>query len=90
MDGHHETIYPPAAPRRRDFKSLKLGPFADQYLDRDIKSLEQTVSISHNPFEGKWRAEAESSGGPSAYQPNALPPGQTGSLIDTATGSSVT
>ena len=29
--------------------------------------------------EGKRRAEADSSRGPSAYQPNALPLGQTGS-----------
>ena len=30
-------------------------------------------------FEGKRRAEANSNRGPSAYQPNALPLGQTGS-----------
>ena len=31
------------------------------------------------PLWAKGRAEAESSRGPSAYQPNALPLGQTGS-----------
>ena len=38
----------------------------------------KTVSTNHNPFEER-RAEAESSRGPSAYQPNVLPLGQTGS-----------
>ena len=33
------------------------------------------------PFQREGRAEAESSRGPSAYQPNALPLGQTGSLM---------
>ena len=35
------------------------------------------MSTNHNLFEER-RAEAESSRGPSAYQPNALPLGQTG------------
>ena len=40
----------------------------------------RTVSTNHNLFED-WerRAEAVSNRGPSAYQPNALPLGQTGS-----------
>ena len=33
------------------------------------------------PFWRERRTEAESSRGPSAYQPNALPPGQTGSNL---------
>ena len=37
------------------------------------------VSTDHN-FWRERRAEADSNRGPSAYQPNALPPGQTGSL----------
>ena len=37
----------------------------------------KTVSTNHNLFER--RAEAVSNQGPSAYQPNALPLGQTGS-----------
>ena len=37
------------------------------------------VSTNHNLFERERWAEAESSRGPSAYQPNALPLGQTGS-----------
>ena len=36
-----------------------------------------TVSTDRN-FYRKWRAEADSNRGPSAYQPNALPLGQTG------------
>ena len=38
----------------------------------------KTVSTNHNLFEER-RAEAVSNRGPSAYQPNALPLGQTGS-----------
>ena len=40
----------------------------------------KTVSTNHNLFEEpERRAEAVSNRGPSAYQPNALPLGQTGS-----------
>ena len=38
----------------------------------------KTVSTDHN-FWSETRAEADSNRGPSAYQPNALPLGQTGS-----------
>ena len=38
----------------------------------------KTVSTDHN-FWRERRAEADSNRGPSAYQPNALPLGQTGS-----------
>ena len=38
----------------------------------------KTVSTDHN-FSREMRAEADSNRGPSAYQPNALPLGQTGS-----------
>ena len=38
----------------------------------------KTVSTDHN-FWRERRAEADSNRSPSAYQPNALPPGQTGS-----------
>ena len=38
----------------------------------------KTVSTDHN-FWSERRAEADSNRGPSAYQPNALPLGQTGS-----------
>ena len=38
------------------------------------------VSTNHNLFEEKGEAETVSNRGPSAYQPNALPLGQTGSL----------
>ena len=40
----------------------------------------KTVSTNHNLFEEERRAEAVSNRGPSTYQPNALPLGQTGSL----------
>ena len=39
----------------------------------------KTVSTNHNLFEEKGEAEAVSNRGPSAYQPNALPLGKTGS-----------
>ena len=39
----------------------------------------KTLSTDHN-FLRERRAEADSSRGPSAYQPNTLPLGQTGSL----------
>ena len=41
----------------------------------------KTVSIDYN-FWRERRAEANSNRGPSAYQPNALPLGQTGSLTE--------
>ena len=40
----------------------------------------ETVSTDHN-FRRERRAEADSNRGPSAYQPNALPLGQTGSQV---------
>ena len=45
-----------------------------------VRDSHKTVSTNHN----SWRegtAEAESNRGPSAYQPNALPLGQTGSQL---------
>ena len=39
----------------------------------------RTVSTNHNLFWRERKAEAVSNRGPSAYQPNALPLGQTGS-----------
>ena len=39
----------------------------------------KTVSTNYNLFEEKRRAEVVSNRGPAAYQPNALPLGQTGS-----------
>ena len=40
----------------------------------------KTVSTNHNLFEEKGEPKSVSNRGPSAYQPNALPLGQTGSL----------
>ena len=42
----------------------------------------KTVPTDHN-FWRERRAKADLNQGPSAYQPNALPLGQTGSLINT-------
>ena len=41
----------------------------------------KTVSANHNLFEEKGEPQAVSNRGPSAYQPNALPLGQTGSSL---------
>ena len=41
----------------------------------------KTVSTNHNFFWRERRAAAVSNRGPSAYQPNALPQGQTGSQV---------
>ena len=41
----------------------------------------KTVSTNQNLFEEKGDAEAVSNRCPSAYQPNALPLGQTGSQV---------
>ena len=46
----------------------------------------KTVSTDHN-FWSERRAEADSNWGPSAYQPNALPPGPTGSQCHTESAS---
>ena len=47
----------------------------------------KTVSANHNLSElRERRAEAVSNRGPSAYQPNALPLGQTGSHFDNGHG----
>ena len=40
-----------------------------------------TVSTNHNLFEEKGEPKRVSNRGPSAYHPNALPLGQTGSLM---------
>ena len=40
----------------------------------------KTVSTNHNLFEEKGEPKRYRTEGPSAYQPNALPLGQTGSL----------
>ena len=39
----------------------------------------RTASTNHNLFEEKGGPKVESNRGPSAYQPDALPLGQTGS-----------
>ena len=44
----------------------------------------KTVSANHNLFEEKGEPKAVSNRGPSAYQPNALPLGHTGSPVDRA------
>ena len=48
----------------------------------DVQS-HKTVSTNHNLFEEKhqWRAKVVPNQGPSVYQPNALPLGQTGSCL---------
>ena len=60
---------------------IKMGS-DENHFNVSVGSDEQshkTVSTKHKRFEGERRAEAVSNRGPSAYQPNALPLGQTGS-----------
>ena len=54
------------------------GHFNVSLIVRD--KVTKTVSTNHNLSGEKGEAETEWSRGPSAYQPNALPLSQTGSL----------
>ena len=59
---------------------IKMGSDAGSHFNASliVRDKVTRLSTSHNLSEDR-RAEAESSGDPSAYQPNALPLGQTGS-----------
>ena len=53
--------------------------------DKVTKQCPQTTTV----LKRRVRAEAESSRGPSAYQPNALPLGQTGSPAEVLAGTKI-
>ena len=44
-----------------------------------VKDKVTKQSLQTTTFEDEKRVDADSNGSPTAYQPNALPPGQTGS-----------
>ena len=67
---HHQNVF-----------CIKMGS-EESHFDVSVGSDGQshkTVSTNHNLFSRERRAEAVPNRGPSAYQPNALPLGQTGS-----------
>ena len=77
--GKREIIYLSLHCHHQNDFCVKMGS-DDSHFNDSIGSdgqSQKTVSTNHNLVEG---AEAVSNRGPSAYQPNALPLGQTGSL----------
>ena len=82
--GKREIIYLSLQCHHQNDSCIKMGR-GESHFNVSEGSDEQshkTVSTNRNLFEEKGRAEAASNRGPSAYQPNALPLGQTGSLND--------
>ena len=66
---------------QKDF-CIKMGSDESHFnvsVGSDGQSL-KTVSANHNLSEAKGEPKRVSNRGPSAYQPNTLPLGQTGSL----------
>ena len=80
--GEREGIYLSLHCHHQNDSCIKMGSDESHFnvsVGSDGQS-HRTVSTNHNLFEEERRAEAVSNRGPSAYQPNALPLGQTGSL----------
>ena len=85
MWGNREIIYLSLHCHHQNDSYIKMGTDESHFnvsVGSDGQS-HKTVSTNHNLFEEKRRAEAVSNRGPSAYQPNALPLGQTGSQNET-------
>ena len=79
--GERESIYLSLHCHHQNDSYIKMGSDESHFnvsAGSDGQS-HKTVSTDHNLFEEKRRAEAVSNRGLSAYQPNALPLGQTGS-----------
>ena len=79
--GKREIIYLSLHCHHRNDSYIRMGS-DESHFNVSIKSDGQshkTVSTNHNFLTEERRAEAVSNRGPSAYQPNALPLGQTGS-----------
>ena len=83
--GKREIIYLSLHCHHQNDSCIKMGSNeTESHFNVSVGSDGQshkTVSTNHNLFEekGQRRAKAVSNQGPSAYQPNALPLGQTGS-----------
>ena len=71
-------LVPNATPSPRNDCCIKMGS-DESHFNTAFKVTSQCPQTS--TFEVKRRAEADSSRGPSAYQPNALPLGQTGCTV---------
>ena len=81
--GEREIIYLSLHCHHQNDSCIKMGSDESHFnvsVGSDGQS-HKTVSTNHNLFRRERRAEAESNQGPSAYQPNALPLGQTSSPI---------
>ena len=79
--GEREIIYLSLHCHHQNDSCIKMGS-DESHFNVSVGSDGQShkkVSTNHNLFEEERRAEAVSNRGPSAYQPNALPLGQTGS-----------
>ena len=80
--GKREIIHLSLHCHHRHDSCIKMGSNESHFnVSLIVKGTKSQDSV-HKPqlFLRERRAEAESSRGPSAYQPNALPLGQTGSL----------
>ncbi len=79
--GEREIIYLSLHCHHQNDSCIKIGS-DESHFNVSVGSVGQshrTVSTSHNLFEEKGEPKRVSNRGPSAYQPNALPLGQTGS-----------
>ena len=79
--GKREIIYLSIHCHHQNDFCLKMGSDESHFnvsVGSDGQS-HKTVSTNHNLFEEKGEPKRVSNRGPSAYQPNALPLGQTGS-----------
>ena len=82
-EGERESIHISLHCHHQNDSCIKMGSDESHFnvsVGSDGQS-HKTVSTDHNLSEEKGRAEAVSNRGRSAYQPNALPLGQTGSRV---------
>ena len=80
--GEREIIYLSLHCHHQNGSCIKVGSDESHFnvsVGSDGQS-HRTVSTNHNLFEEKGEPKLVSNQGPSTYQPNALPLGQTGSL----------
>ena len=81
MWGEREIIYLSLHCHHQNDSCIKMGSDESHFnvsVGSDGQS-HKTVSTNHNLLEEKGEPKRVSNRGPSAYQPNALPLGQTGS-----------
>ena len=79
--GEREIIYLSQHCHHQNDSCIKMGS-DESHFNVSVGSVGQshrTVSTNHNLFKEKGEPKRVSNRGPSAYQPNALPLGQTGS-----------